>query len=944
MSLTTFLPGIAATTASLLVGLLAWFTRRVLKNNRGAVLDALYWITGRFITRSTQRYVNARRYFHNCLQSSVSSHLPVPGRVGIGLNIDESFVNLTLDRGLVSSRTYTHMNILDAGSRLIIVGDPGSGKSTLVKRILRDECRLGTSRPAEARLPIIVRLSQFIPPALPLSAEEMTDWAISELRKQVAQVPGYKMEQLFESYSQRSGLMVLLDGLDEVSTPNFGNVARAVVSLDQRLSALGPRNVIVMTMRQSFYDQVGSHFIDSFAQILRVKSFTANEVYEFLTRWPFDRHARTHRINEIYGELAEHPNLRDMCTNPLVLAMYVANYESVEANDLPDTRTEFYSKIAHELLVARRSRQASSRTARSVLERQREHILGSIALANLLESEAPSNRISIDRAIETVKDILDSSSDEHAERSLNQIASETGLIVEEQSGESLRFIHLTFCEYLAAVECVKSSANAVSALIQKHAELQKRSTNERTRLLEAIPFACALITDRSSQRDAIAQVARTRDWELLGRCILETQRYDHPAWRTYERKEGEYLRNIPHDAWDRHWIARLQLFRSVLSDAKRISAFAGLGSPPDREFSLFFGELVGSSSERFYDLFQVFASEDAAAAFRFAEEAGFNVPLDRPELMIEACLSLPFVSIAIENSQRQADGDVWASVLAEASLRYRIVAKELESASSILTSPKVGLGGNLGRLGNHSDSLLSSVLRQASPLKGGFAKSPMLNVMQMAGAKAPRWLDFAIGWTLAALAVSLCCVGVIATLDQLRQNSPISVILVIAMIAGILFTISAVIGLGALPFTKMKMYDQILNISDPSENLFRAYGEGYSTISAPWAIFKHIFAMPFVRSAVLVNVVMQAIRAGVVIVDQHDKWAITRRRTFIMLTGYSGSNFVNKIIFSSWAVGCSWIYHEKREPAKDVVQARRARMSVGSELWTSRRVARASAK
>jgi hypothetical protein len=98
-----------------------------------------------------------------------------------------------------------------------------------------------------------------------------------------------------------------------------------------------------------------------------------------------------------------------------------------------------------------------------------------------------------------------------AETELREIAKETGLITEEREGETFRFIHLTFCEFLAAYESALGRANGWSELIQQHRAFRSdKSPALRTRLIEVLPFACALLP-RHMKRDALTQVSEIGD-------------------------------------------------------------------------------------------------------------------------------------------------------------------------------------------------------------------------------------------------------------------------------------------------------------------------------------------------------------------------------------------------------------------------------------------------
>jgi hypothetical protein len=133
--------------------------------------------------------------------------------------------------------------------------------------------------------------------------------------------------------------------------------------------------------------------------------------------------------------------------------MYV-NHDHSGGNDVAiDTRTSFYSKVVEELLVARRSRQLEL-PAKSLLREQREAIFGPLAIEHMLDMldrTQGTNSLSWKRAVELVSQIYSCGAQE-AQARFRRLAKDTGLISEERTGESYRFIHLTFCEFFAAKE------------------------------------------------------------------------------------------------------------------------------------------------------------------------------------------------------------------------------------------------------------------------------------------------------------------------------------------------------------------------------------------------------------------------------------------------------------------------------------------------------------
>jgi hypothetical protein len=135
---------------------------RILKRNKQFSEHLAYIFQGFFFSITQKLFKNAAAYFslkrYCILQlSGTSKDLHVPGAKDLNLEIDKIFVPLILVQGGVQ-RTYDHTSIFSAGQRVRIIGDPGSGKSSIAKRIFRDECRTGIRSPTIARFPILLQL------------------------------------------------------------------------------------------------------------------------------------------------------------------------------------------------------------------------------------------------------------------------------------------------------------------------------------------------------------------------------------------------------------------------------------------------------------------------------------------------------------------------------------------------------------------------------------------------------------------------------------------------------------------------------------------------------------------------------------------------------------------------------------------------------------------
>ena len=114
------------------------------------------------------------------------------------------------------------------------------------------------------------------------------------------------------------------------------------------------RMLLFLRCALSFMCKFDKRIDSAFPTVLRIQPFSPTDIYTFLTRWPFSRSSRGKNIAQIYEELTTRPTLRDMCRNPLVLSMYVAEHESSDSFIPPESRTDFYLRVTNELLIRRR--------------------------------------------------------------------------------------------------------------------------------------------------------------------------------------------------------------------------------------------------------------------------------------------------------------------------------------------------------------------------------------------------------------------------------------------------------------------------------------------------------------------------------------------------------------------------------------------------------------
>lgn len=679
---TAFLTAVVVPALIVVLGKLGAFVR----SRTGDIVEGVLWHIALPFDRRMAARISFRQHARNQLSASWSSYLLVP-RVGhpLSLKTDDVFVPLTIESNLGSGQRYNAGNVLEAGKRLLVIGDPGSGKTTLMKRLLREALK-AARRSSDAQLPVIVELKNV---ASQLARDP--DSLMRTLRSQVVESRGVGMGRLFDIYSEGAGLLVLLDGLDEVSSDNYPLVSAAINDLARKLEKKSPTSRIVLTMRRGFFSQVRTDFVTTFPITLAIQPLTPSEFFEFLTKWPFEE-GDTESPTRIYGELIDSPALRDLCANPLILAMFVASRQS--SGDLtpplaPDTRTRFYLKVLEELLAERRQELLKSGTVGALLE-QRFNVFGELAAQNLINFDRPANVLLWSDAVARVAKVTHCSS-ATAETRLLELIRDTGILVGGQPRETLHFIHLTFCEFLAAHYVTGLGGEEVGRLVNKHALGLAGRPQGRTRLSEVVVFASGLILPRD-RTAALNVIASLSDGSLLASCVLECKQYDDLVYIFWRSNEWAELSSSSQEEWDADWLQRVQLLSRLLRDEEDIHA--ALGLPTEYGATEFLADLVKEDRDRLIQLFGLYATTNSIAAFRLAEYLSIDLALTAPEVVVTACQTPDSLAMAVRCARQPSRPLVaWACVLAEAGLRYAPVAKGLtdEPRSDHLTTAVASL-------------------------------------------------------------------------------------------------------------------------------------------------------------------------------------------------------------------------------------------------------------
>jgi formylglycine-generating enzyme required for sulfatase activity len=435
--------------------------------------------------------------------------------------------------------------------KVVIIGDPGSGKSTFLRRVAFELCRtLRGTIPADAptflapgdkRFPVLIRVSDL---AALLTAQgaskpaDSPDWIPYFLGKQSEEYKWGADDAFFRRELENGGCLVMVDGLDEA--PERRMRERIARLFERATQAFGKCDFLVSTRPQT---NVGDSVLAGFHSV-RIGELDLADIRTF-----FDHFARALALNDVESKnfkeglenaLDSRPEIREMSRNPVMLTALAV----LQHNDqrLPEYRVELYGSILGWLASAREQKEGRS-PAEKCLEYMRKLALG-------MQDSAEGRRlvqVSKRRAAELLSAEFGGSVDAN-EDLLERETSESGII--SSAGAELKFWHLSFQEYLAAREIASLAEKQQIERVVKSGRLYHPEWRETMRLLggvlrqqgEAkIEGLFQAILDDLGDQPKLADLVRSA--ALLSAMMRDLSRMEYkPRTPAYERTVKEVMK------------------------------------------------------------------------------------------------------------------------------------------------------------------------------------------------------------------------------------------------------------------------------------------------------------------------------------------------------------------------------------------------------------------
>lgn len=356
-------------------------------------------------------------------------------------------------------------DLLRDRKNLVLVGDPGAGKTTflhfvalnLARALLDDERRACLKRlglTGQPPFPVLVKLGLFgqflnahpdadIPPESAVHFTRYLDYVCRGFHDGLP-------ESFLHARVRAGGCLLLLDGLDEVPSDELRERVRCILDEVVRAGRAYGNHHIVTCRTRAYQGRVQLGGAVTRATLV---DFGPEEIRAFVNQWsraifrvpPGEdgtagaRRAAAH-CAQLVGAIEAHPHVRPLTANPLLLTILVVVHWNEKK--LSEQRAELYEAAVKYLLETRKTQSPYETTLR-------RDCLKAIALRLFEDPEGVRKTLGRREAAEVVAPLLRVD----PPRAVDFIEDEelhSGILVSRVEGE-VEFRHPTFGEYLAAL-------------------------------------------------------------------------------------------------------------------------------------------------------------------------------------------------------------------------------------------------------------------------------------------------------------------------------------------------------------------------------------------------------------------------------------------------------------------------------------------------------------
>ena len=214
------------------------------------------------------------------------------------------------------------ISLVAGGSkRVLLQGNPGSGKSTTLRKICQDFAK--SNLPPEIKVVVRVVLGELEEGSKPKMEDLMQTYISEEHSDLIEEITSFAREHNGE------GILFLFDGFDELA----GDLQKKSLVADILNHKAYPKSSYIITSRPSATAQLPPQAVQQMDRV-ETQGFTEDKMKQFIQQWFQTRPDTGEKVIKI---IFTNSKLRDMCRNPLtvLIACTIASEEQM----LPDRMT-----------------------------------------------------------------------------------------------------------------------------------------------------------------------------------------------------------------------------------------------------------------------------------------------------------------------------------------------------------------------------------------------------------------------------------------------------------------------------------------------------------------------------------------------------------------------------------------------------------------------------
>ena len=340
-------------------------------------------------------------------------------------------------------------------NRLMILGKPGSGKTTFLNH-LAIACCNGTFEPK--KIPILIELR---------SLKDANKFKIfNEIHEKIKDFKW--TEETTNRLLQQGKFLILLDGLDEVPGENRKELKEQI----EYFSANNSNNHFILTCRLQIPENNLKDFTD-----VEIADFNDEQIQKFAENW-FPNKEITNKFLE---KLNENERIKKLAVTPILLTLICVIFDDTNNENLPPNRSQLYQRGINLLLKEWDEKRDIQRDTVSQIYRDlsiedKQKLLYYLANSAFNQNQYPVFEETyilkyIAEYLPKLKEnILIQAIQEESKNILTDIEVQHGLLIKRaqriDSEGIYSFSHLTFQEYFTAKYIVEN--NQIEQLVKEY--------------------------------------------------------------------------------------------------------------------------------------------------------------------------------------------------------------------------------------------------------------------------------------------------------------------------------------------------------------------------------------------------------------------------------------------------------------------------------------------